>query len=80
VAESLRLFEMAKTATNNPQREYPYINSGRAYMIRKQYHLALRELQIALTLAPYHQNLHKTVQTLMNTLLNQNLCSSEKLS
>lgn len=66
--ESLKWFEMAKKSINYENREYPYINSGRVYMKVKKYDQALNELQMALTLVPTHNALHKTVERLIRKL------------
>ncbi len=68
VSESLRWFELAKRAQNYQNREYPYINAGRAYVLLKQYEAALKEFSLALTLAPNHLELHETVAKLKNNL------------
>jgi len=66
--ESLKWFEMAKKAINYQNREYPYINSGRAYMSSKNLPKALEEFSKALTLAPYHEELHATVERLKKSI------------
>ncbi|MDO9184068.1 MAG: hypothetical protein Q7U04_16765 [Bacteriovorax sp.] len=68
VEESLRWFELAKRAHNYQNREYPYINAGRAYVLLKQYEAGLKEFSLALTLAPHHEELHETVAKLRNNL------------
>lgn len=68
VQESLRWFELAKRAHNYQNREYPYINSGRAYVLLKDFDQALREFSLALTIAPHHHELHETVSKLKNNL------------
>jgi Tfp pilus assembly protein PilF len=68
VRESLRWFELAKRAHNYQNREYPYINAGRAYVLLKQYEEGLNEFSLALTLAPHHEELHDTVAKLRNNL------------
>lgn len=68
VRESLRWFELAKRAHNYQNREYPYINAGRAYVLLKQYEEGLKEFSLALTLAPHHEELHETVAKLKNNL------------
>lgn len=68
VRESLRWFELAKRAHNYQNREYPYINAGRAYVLLKQYEEGLNEFSLALTLAPHHQELHETVAKLRSNL------------
>ncbi len=66
--ESLKWFEMAKKAINYQNREYPYINSGRAHMNMKNLPKALEEFSKALTLAPYHEELHTTVERLKKSI------------
>ncbi len=68
VEESFKWFEMAKKAINYQNREYPYINSGRAYMTIKNLPKALEEFSKALTLAPYHEELHATVERLKKSI------------
>lgn len=64
VKESFKWFELAKRALNYQNREYPYINMGRAYMLEQKYSEALKEFSTALILAPYHEELHDTVKKL----------------
>jgi Tfp pilus assembly protein PilF len=68
VDESFKWFELAKRAPNYQNREYPYINTGRAYMLKEKYSEALREFSYALILAPYHFELHETVKKLRSNL------------
>ena len=68
VKESLRWFELAKRAQNYQNREYPYINAGRAYVLLKDFEQALTEFSLALTIAPNHHELHETVSKLKNSL------------
>jgi len=68
VEESLKWFNLAKKAVNYQNREYPYINSGRAWMAKKNFEKALDEFSKALTLAPFHEELHQTVERLKRTL------------
>jgi Tfp pilus assembly protein PilF len=68
VEESLKWFNLAKKAVNYQNREYPYINSGRAWMAKKNFEKALDEFSKALTLAPFHEELHQTVEKLKRTL------------
>lgn len=72
IEESLKWFDLAKRSLNYQNREYPYINSGRAYMTKKDLNRALEEFSKALTLAPYHDDLHKTVEKLKKSLLKMN--------
>lgn len=62
--EGLKWFTLAKKSTYYQNREYPYINSGRAYMFLKQYDKAMIEFQTALSLAPYHEELKNTINKL----------------
>lgn len=62
--EGLKWFALAKKAPFYQNREYPYINAGRAYMAQKKFSKALEEFSKALTLAPYHDELHETVRKL----------------
>lgn len=68
IEESLRWFEYAKRAINYQNREYPYINAGRAYVLLKKYEQALDEFSLALTIAPAHQELHETVTKIRASL------------
>lgn len=68
VEESLRWFELAKRAHNYQNREYPYINAGRAYVLLKDFDQALIEFSLALTIAPHHHELHETVAKLKSSL------------
>lgn len=68
INESLKWFDLAKKAVKYQNREYPYINSGRAYMTLKKLPEALEEFSKALTLAPYHEELHNTVEKLKGSI------------
>ncbi len=68
IEESLKWFDLAKKATNYQNREYPYINAGRAYMTKKNLTKALEEFSKALTLAPFHDELHHTVEKLKQSI------------
>lgn len=68
IEESIRWFELAKRAQNYQNREYPYINAGRAHVLLKNFDQALREFSLALTLAPHHHELHETVAKLKDNL------------
>lgn len=68
VEESIKWFELAKKAPNYQNREYPYINAGRAFMTKRKMKRALDEFSKALTLAPYHEELHQTVEKLKKSL------------
>ncbi len=77
-AESLKWFELAKNSRNYQNREYPYINAGRAYMNLRNYKQALEEFSMALTLVPQNEELHQTVQRLKETLNKGNLFAQER--
>lgn len=68
IKESFKWFELAKRALNYQNREYPYINAGRAYMLLNKYQEAIREFSTALILAPYHEELHDTVKKIKLTI------------
>jgi len=68
VEESIRWFELAKRALNYQNREYPYINAGRAHALLKNFDQALKEFSLALTIAPHHIELHETVAKLKDSL------------
>lgn len=78
VNESLKWFELAKNSRNYQNREYPYINSGRAYMNKREFKKALKEFSMALTLAPFNEELHETVQRLKETLAKSELFVKEE--
>lgn len=71
IHESLRWFELAKRAINYQNREFPYINAGRAYVMLKDFEQAINEFSLALTLAPHHHELHETVAKLKNSIAGQ---------
>ena len=68
IKESLKWFELAKNSRNYQNREYPYINAGRAHMMLREYQKALKEFAMALTLAPFNEELHETVTRLKETI------------
>jgi len=66
--EALKWFHLAKKSLNYQNREFPYINSGRAYMANREYEKALEEFSVALTLAPFHEELHQTIEKLKKSI------------
>ena len=68
VEEALKWFHLAKKSINYQNREYPYINAGRAYMAKREFEKALVEFSVALTLAPHHEELHQTVEKLKKSM------------
>jgi Tfp pilus assembly protein PilF len=68
INESLKWFELAKNARQYQNREFAFINAGRAYMEKREFKKALKEFSLALTLAPENEALHTTVNELKETL------------
>jgi len=68
VEESIKWFELAKKAPKYQNKEYPYINAGRAYMMSQNYEKAMAEFEIALTLCPENEDLRNTIEKLERTL------------
>ena len=71
IEESLKWFEMAKNAPHYHNREYPYINAGRAYMALKDYRMAMYQFKKALSLAPFHEELQDTIEKLKKYIDNE---------
>lgn len=69
--EALKWFELAKNASLNQNKEYPYINAGRAYLAKKDIMKALEQFEIALEIAPYHEELKTTVAKLKTSVEKQ---------
>ncbi|GAB4410613.1 MAG: hypothetical protein OHK0056_13770 [Bacteriovoracaceae bacterium] len=68
--EALKWFELAKRASDYQNREYPYINCGRIYLQQQKYQKSLEEFSVALTLAPYNEELHELVTKVKKALHN----------
>jgi len=66
--DSFQWFDLAKKSKRYLNREFPYINSGRAYLIRKQYKEALTEFKTALKYVPYQNGLRQTINKLKNMI------------
>jgi Tfp pilus assembly protein PilF len=66
--EAVKWFELAKKAPKYQNKEYPYINAGRAYMMSQNYEKAMAEFEIALTLCPENEDLRNTIDKLQRTL------------
>ncbi len=77
ILESIKWFNLAKKALKFENREFPYINTGRALMMQKKYKAALSEFNKALKMAPFHKELNKTVERL-KTSLNKNIIKEIK--
>lgn len=69
IKESLKWFSLAKKAVKYQNREYPYINAGRAYMMLKSTEEAILEFEKAVKLAPFNEELKKTVEKIKDGLL-----------
>ncbi|MFX3675776.1 MAG: tetratricopeptide repeat protein [bacterium] len=69
--EALKWFELAKNASLNQNKEYPFINAGRAYLAKKDVMKALEQFEIALEIAPYHEELKATVAKLKTSVEKQ---------
>ncbi|MCP4912872.1 MAG: tetratricopeptide repeat protein [Oligoflexia bacterium] len=66
--EALKWFMLAKKAKEYQNREHPYINSGRAFLAKRDYEKAMEEFSQALILAPYNEELSDTIAKIQNTL------------
>lgn len=69
--EALKWFELAKNASLYQNKEYPFINAGRAYLAKKDVMKALEQFEIALEIAPYHEELKITVAKLKTNVEKQ---------
>ena len=61
IEESLKWFAKAKKCSNYQNKEYPYINTAKAYMAKKNYTLALIEFEKASKLVPYNDEIISTI-------------------
>lgn len=68
IEESIKWFELAKKAPLYDNKEYPYINAGRAHMTKHRYEEAINEFDQALKLAPFNEDLKKTIDRLKKAL------------
>ncbi len=57
-------FVKAKDAVNYANREYPFINLGKIYVMEREFDLALKEFRAALALAPESQDIKNTLEKL----------------
>ena len=62
INESIRWFKLAKAAPIYQNREYPYINMGRALLMQKKYRQALDEFHEAKKLAPHQRQINDTIE------------------
>ncbi len=79
INESLKWFELAKNSRHYQNREYPYINAGRAYLNQREFKKALEEFSMAVTLAPFNEELHTTIQRIKDTLNKSELFKEDEL-
>ncbi len=66
--ESILWFQSAKISKYYLNRDFAYINLGRAYMVLDKYDLALDELEQALAINPTNDELHKLVHSIKEKL------------
>ena len=78
-AESLKWFALAKNAPLYQNREFAYINAGRAYVAMKDFERALKEFDMAQTLSPANQEIKETITKLKATLERQERKNSASL-
>ncbi len=62
IEEALKWFELAKKAIKYQNKEFPYINSGRAYMMIHNYEKAMNEFEQAIEYSPDNEELIETVE------------------
>jgi Tfp pilus assembly protein PilF len=70
--ESLKWFELAKRAINYDNREFAFINAGKAYLQIDMYTEALNEFSLALTFTPHNEELHQAILKIKNSLIPEN--------
>jgi Tfp pilus assembly protein PilF len=71
ITECFEWFNLAKKAKYYVNREFPYINSGKAYLMEKKYGQALDEFNQALRYVPYQKELVKTIRKLKGLMKNK---------
>jgi len=77
--ESLKWFELAKRASNYQNREFPYINAGRAYMATQNFEKAMIEFNEAIIIAPYNDELMKTMDRIRKLMDKENQKKAEPI-
>ena len=70
IGEAIKWFKLAKNTSKYENREFSYINLGKAYVMLKKYDCAIREFEEALVLSPDNQDLKETIQKLNQKLRN----------
>lgn len=68
INESIKWYNLAKKAPKYTNREYPYINAGRAYMQLNNFDAAMEEFEVALKLVPENQELRHTVSKIRTSV------------
>ena len=68
IKESLKWFELAKRSLNYENREFAFINAGKAYMQLNMFEEALNEFSLALSFTPYNHELHDAVKKIRENL------------
>ncbi len=68
VEEAIKWFELAKKAAKYQNKEYPYINAGRAFMMLNKYENALVEFETAIDLCPHNIELIDTVDKIKESI------------
>ncbi len=66
--EALRWFDLAKNAPIYQNKEYPFINAGRVFLMQKKYRRALLEFKEARKRAPFARNLIDTISKIESLL------------
>lgn len=66
--EALKWFSKAKSAPNYDNREYPYINAGRTYLMLKDLTSALGEFRRAQEMVPWQDNIKDTIARLQELI------------
>ena len=61
ISESIRWFNLAKNSPIYQNKEYPYINTGRALLMQKKYRQALDEFKKARKIAPHQRQIGETI-------------------
>ena len=68
INESIRWFNLAKNAPLYHNKEYPYINTGRAFLMQKKYVQALEEFKMAHKIAPHQKKISETISKVQNLM------------
>ena len=72
IKESLKWFELAKRSLNYENREFAFINAGKAYMQIDMYNEAMNEFSLALCFTPYNEELQQAILKIKNNLEQEN--------